>query len=142
MGGIIHFQELAPNYAATVISIVNSVTVWNGFITPLDGGTFYPGQCKLVNLRYFLVKSIFHLQSTINEWNSIFQISAGVYFLSALIFIIFGSVHQIQSRNGSVPQVKEINGDREQQNDENVEFVEDISIKKVILSVDHYKDVF
>lgn len=35
MGGFVNLQEIAPNYATTVMGVVTSFTNWNGFLAPM-----------------------------------------------------------------------------------------------------------
>ncbi|VVC45768.1 Major facilitator superfamily,Major facilitator superfamily domain [Cinara cedri] len=65
--------DLAPNFAGTLMGITNSFSNVTSILGPLIVG--------------FIVKDV----NNKTEWNTAFTISAGIFFLGNLIYIIFGS---------------------------------------------------
>ena len=66
-------MELSPNYAGTLMGITNMIGNFAGFITPYVAGT------------------IINHNQTLEAWRDVFLISASVYVLCNLIFVLFGS---------------------------------------------------
>uniref|UniRef100_A0A1L8DEC3 Putative permease of the major facilitator superfamily protein n=2 Tax=Nyssomyia neivai TaxID=330878 RepID=A0A1L8DEC3_9DIPT len=78
-------QDLAPNFAASLYGILNTIATTSGIVSPLV-------------LSYFTQE-----ENTFENWNYVFLISSGIYFGSALVFAIFGS-GEIQPWNTIEPQ--------------------------------------
>lgn len=66
-------MELSPNYAGTLMGITNTLGNVAGIIAPYVCGV-------LVNDTH-----------TLADWGIVFLISSGVYIVSSLIFVLFGS---------------------------------------------------
>lgn len=96
-------QDLAPNYAATVYSIINCVATTTGFLSPLVVAYFTRDSvsiCRLVVghkstislnglLNCAMRGSLF--QNTITEWSKVFWVGACMYITPSIIFMLFGS---------------------------------------------------
>ncbi|XP_058830779.1 sialin-like [Topomyia yanbarensis] len=70
---LVNAQDLAPNFAATLYGFLNFLGTTTGFIAPM------------------LVAFFTSEKNTIAEWKYVFLISAGIYIVSGLIFMVFGS---------------------------------------------------
>ncbi|XP_049940928.1 putative inorganic phosphate cotransporter [Schistocerca serialis cubense] len=66
-------HDLAPNFAGSLYGIMNTIGSCTGFVFPAVVG-------------YILEQS-----NTVKQWRIIFFIGFGLYFVSGLVFIIFGS---------------------------------------------------
>ncbi|XP_069685198.1 putative inorganic phosphate cotransporter isoform X2 [Periplaneta americana] len=64
--------DLSPNYAGTLMAIVNGIGAISGIVTPYLVGVLTPN-------------------STIQEWRIVFWVVLGVFFVTNVIFIILGS---------------------------------------------------
>lgn len=90
-------QELSPNYAAIIFSIINLVGSTNGITAPMVIAYFTREKVtQIVPIMRISLKLIafywsLETQSTVDEWNIIFMISAVFYIVSAGIFIVFGT---------------------------------------------------
>lgn len=65
--------DMAPEFAGTVMGIVNAVTNVAGLFAPIAGGLLTEHNETLV------------------QWGKVFYLAAGMYILGALIFLLFGS---------------------------------------------------
>lgn len=109
MTNLLNSQDLSPNYAGTLYSIINTAGTTAGFLAPILIAFFTKesvsstlninAECFHVNtgnkkrldlLIYFLI--IFnHSQNTTADWNYLFIISGGFYLVTALVFLLFGT---------------------------------------------------
>ncbi|XP_076362088.1 sialin-like isoform X6 [Tachypleus tridentatus] len=65
--------DMAPEFAGTVMGIVNAVTNVAGLFAPIVGGLLTEHNETLV------------------QWSKVFYLAAGMYILGAMIFLLFGS---------------------------------------------------
>ena len=66
-------QDIAPNYVASIYGIMNFLGTSSGFFSPL------------------LVHAFTREHNTMNEWQYVFIITALIYIISGLIFLVFGT---------------------------------------------------
>ncbi|KAG7208912.1 hypothetical protein KM043_015092 [Ampulex compressa] len=83
-GSLCGFQinhiDLSPNFAGTMMSITNCIASVIAIIAPLICG------------------EIVSEESNVTQWHTVFYLSASIYFIGNLIFIIFGKA-EVQSWN-------------------------------------------
>ncbi|KAJ4444352.1 hypothetical protein ANN_06144, partial [Periplaneta americana] len=98
--------DLSPNYAGTLMAIVNGIGAISGIVTPYLVGVltpnhfnffknFYvislPNVQKIEDFFIIVIRCFFYIQSTIQEWRIVFWVVLGVFFVTNVIFIILGS---------------------------------------------------
>lgn len=66
-------HDIAPNYASTVLSLANGLSVASGFLSPL------------------LIAWATAERSTIVEWRPVFGVNAAMFVVPALVFCALGS---------------------------------------------------
>ncbi|GJQ72216.1 hypothetical protein Trydic_g3307 [Trypoxylus dichotomus] len=64
--------DLAPNYAGTLMAIVNGIGALSGIVTPYLVGAMTEGQ-------------------TLTQWRTVFWITMGVFVVTTIIYVLFGS---------------------------------------------------
>ncbi|XP_015597304.1 putative inorganic phosphate cotransporter [Cephus cinctus] len=72
-GHNVNHMDLSPNFAGTLMGCINAVANICGIVTPLIAG------------------AIVTEKSNILQWRIVFTLSAGIYFLGNLGYLIFGS---------------------------------------------------
>ncbi|XP_062557721.1 sialin-like, partial [Armigeres subalbatus] len=77
---LVNAQDLAPNFAATLYGLMSFLGTTAGFIAPM------------------MVAHFTSEQNTMEQWRQIFHINAGIYLISGLTFVLFGS-GKVQSWN-------------------------------------------
>lgn len=110
----INHMDLSPNFAGLLISITNTAASIVGLLAPLVVGKMVTDWVSIANhtlMVFSMIKSILYfydhclhlmsrisqniqlvfLQTNVDQWKTIFFMSAAIYFLGNLIFIIFGS---------------------------------------------------
>ncbi|XP_050734540.1 sialin-like [Eriocheir sinensis] len=80
-GFLCSHQELAPNFAGTLLGITNSLGSVAGVLAPIITGSITEGN------------------QTLSAWRTVFLITVGVYFITCTIYIIFIS-DKVQPWNG------------------------------------------
>lgn len=73
--------DLSPNYAGTIMAIVNGIGGLTGIIVP------------------YLVGALTE-NHTLNEWRTVFWIAFGVFVITNLVFVLFGSA-EVQTWNSN-----------------------------------------
>lgn len=104
-------QDLAPNFAGLLYSIINCVSTSSGYISPLlvsyitqTGVRYRRTEHSLSSLLCFSALSI--TQNTIAEWSTIFTIGGALYIAPAVLYAIFGTA-QVQSWNEPAAKAKD-----------------------------------
>ncbi|XP_001600160.2 putative inorganic phosphate cotransporter [Nasonia vitripennis] len=69
---LVNMLDLGPNYAGTLMGIVNGISTLSGIASPYVVGLITPNQ-------------------TISEWRAVFWIVFGMFFVSNAIFVLYGS---------------------------------------------------
>ncbi|KAL0113305.1 hypothetical protein PUN28_012453 [Cardiocondyla obscurior] len=86
-GSLCGFQinhiDLSPNFAGTMISITNCIATITSIVAPMICGV------------------IVSEEGSVDQWNIVFYVSAIIYFVGNLIFIVFGKA-EVQWWNDSV----------------------------------------
>ncbi|XP_055624146.1 sialin-like isoform X2 [Toxorhynchites rutilus septentrionalis] len=85
---LVNAQDLSPNFAATLYGFMNFLGTTAGFLAPML-------------VAYFTAE-----KNTMEEWRNVFLISAGIYVISGIIFIVFGS-GKVQKWNEIVKKPQE-----------------------------------
>ena len=71
-GCLLSHVDLSPNYAGTLMGIGNTVANCAGFLAPYFTGVFIDGN------------------QTFAAWRVVFLTGAGVYFVTGMVFVVFG----------------------------------------------------
>lgn len=92
--------DLSPNYAASIISIVNGagsltgilVPAFVGFMTPdvRPGDFLFPINC-LCWRKYFIYTRLIKFQSTLEQWRTVFWVAFAVAMVRIVIYSIWAS---------------------------------------------------
>ncbi|XP_037977353.2 vesicular glutamate transporter 3-like [Plutella xylostella] len=77
----INCHDLTPNYASTAFGLTNGLASVSGILSPLVVAHFTEQD-----------------ETNLERWRPVFYIGSGIYVLSAIIFVVFGST-QVQAFN-------------------------------------------
>ncbi|XP_014212336.1 putative inorganic phosphate cotransporter [Copidosoma floridanum] len=104
-GSLCGFQinhiDLSPNFAGTMMSITNCIASVIAIVAPI------------VNAE------IVSDQTNVDQWHIVFYISAGIYFLGNLVFVVFGS-GEVQWWNEPGPPLSALKADRSNKRSYNI----------------------
>ncbi|XP_037946467.1 putative inorganic phosphate cotransporter isoform X1 [Teleopsis dalmanni] len=89
LGFQINHIDLSPNFAGVLMGITNCAANITGIIAPLAVG--------------FIVTDV----TSAEQWNQVFFIAAGIYFVGNLLFISFGTAN-VQPWNDPLPKPQEL----------------------------------
>lgn len=84
--------DLAPNYAGTIMAITNGIGAITGIITPLLVGNITYCVSGRIWLRLLLLTVC--LQHSLEQWRTVFWIAFGVFMVTNVIYVIFGSADE------------------------------------------------
>lgn len=84
-GHLCAFQELAPNFAGTLTGISNTFATIPGFLAPIMTG------------------AIINNQQTLSRWQEVFKIISLVYFIVAVVYMLF-ITDKVQPWNEAQPE--------------------------------------
>ncbi|XP_076050338.1 putative inorganic phosphate cotransporter [Oratosquilla oratoria] len=75
-GHYVNAIDVAPNYAGTLCGIVNTLANIPGFLAPMTVG------------------ALINNQQTFERWQMVFNITAGIYLVQAVLYLIFGTAQE------------------------------------------------
>lgn len=106
-------QDLAPNYAGSLYSVINFIGTSSGFISPMVVAYFTQTRVCLYNSHSVMFLSLIHffrfsLQNTIDEWSNVFIVGGVAYILPAILFILVGTGNIQKWNEPSVPSDAEM----------------------------------
>lgn len=88
-------QDLAPNFAGSIYSLINFVGTTSGFLSPMVVAYFTRNGVSLtLNVTHFGQLIYFYIsfpQNTIDHWSNVFLVGSIVYIVPAIVFMFFGS---------------------------------------------------
>ncbi|XP_064602310.1 sialin-like [Liolophura sinensis] len=89
-GYTVNHVDIAPAYAGVLFGISNSVAALTGFVSPVVTGILTPDQTR-------------------EQWLSVFYISAAIYIVGAIFYLLFASGElQEWARDKDSPEVEEM----------------------------------
>lgn len=84
--------DLSPNYAGTLMAIVNGLGALSGIITPYLAGALTEDVSHILNACIQFFKFLFFIfQQTLSQWRTVFWITLAVLLVTDIIFVMFGS---------------------------------------------------
>lgn len=123
--------DISPNWAGILMGITNTFANLTGFAAPyvagllinddvsLNGSLIKVGKNSLCGIMSVCICFFFVFQPSIQNWQYVFFIAAGIYFFDVIIYVIFASGEE-QSWN------RPKKGDSHQQNHHQLEEIKQV----------------